>query len=150
MASAQHEQLHHPDGPGRPTGIVGLAVLFCLAALASVIAAFSLSIPDSAFDAMWAADPPVRLTFVHMGIWGVALAACLALAFVLSAIGLWHGTRWGRLLALVLLIESGLAATVHAVADGHPIAIIGQVIVGLLIAYLLFSAPVRTFFSMDR
>lgn len=136
--------------PERPTGIVGLTVLFCLAALASLVAMFSLSIPDSAFDAMWAADPPARTTFADLGYWGIALSACLTLAFVVSAIGLWKGMRWGRILALVVLIESGLAATVHAVADGHPIGIIGQAIVGSLIAYLLFSEPVRTFFSLDR
>jgi hypothetical protein len=136
--------------PERPAGIVGLTFLFCLAALASVIAMFSLSTPDSAFDAMWVAYPKARATFAHMGFWGVALSACLAFAFVLAAIGLWNGMRWGRLLALVVLIESGLAATVHAVADGHPIGIIGQAAVGSLIAYLLFSAPVRSFFSLDR
>jgi hypothetical protein len=137
-------------GPERPTGIVGLTVFFGLAALVSLTAALSLSIPDSGLDAMWAADPRARTAFVELGGWGVALSSCLAGAFTLSAIGLWNGVRWGRLLALVVLIESGLAATIRAVADGHPVAIIGQPIVGLLVAYLLFSVPVRVFFSIER
>ena len=150
MASVHSEHVHDSSGRERPVGIVGLTVLFCLGALVSSIAACSLSIRDSAFDALWIADPPARVTFVHMGIWGIALSACLAFASVLSAIGLWNGMRWGRVLALVVLIESGLGATVHAIADGHPTGIIGQAVVGLLIAYLLFSVPVRAFFSIGR
>lgn len=135
---------------GRPSGIGALSASFAFAAAVNAAYASSLAHPATMLGALRSVAPGAWSSLHHMGAPGVALTSFVAVASLLSAVGLWIGAVWGRTLALVLLVEAGLAATADVVVNGDPRGIIAQPLVAPWIAYLLLSVRVERFFGGQR
>ena len=81
-----------------------------------------------------------------MGLAAVLLMSAVCLARAAAAVGLWHGQRWGRWLAIGLLFANLLGDVVNTALGVEPWAAIGiPVVLALLI--FLFSQRVRRFFA---
>ncbi|HVW24423.1 MAG TPA: hypothetical protein VHC69_03595 [Polyangiaceae bacterium] len=144
-----HDPVRNGDRQ-RPLGVGALVILFVAAAAAGYAGAFSILRPGTAVDALWRMNPTAWRALHQVEPFAVALLSCAASTSLFSAVGLWRGAAWGRMLALVVLVETGLAATAQVVIDGDPRGIIAQPIVAPLIAYLLLNTRVDRFFRAAR
>lgn len=74
------------------------------------------------------------------------LMCVVSLACAAAAVGLWHGLRWGRWLALLLLLTNFLGDIANVVSGTEPRAAIG-IPIALAIIFFLMSTRVRSFFA---
>jgi hypothetical protein len=125
----------------RPPGITALAAFFAFGALATGVAAITLTFPGTSLDGVWTVNARGHLGLLAMGRSGIALMALVCLCCAWSAIGLWRGFPSGYRLAIVML-------AINAVGDavsGDRETLTGILIVAMLIAYMA-TARVRAFF----
>ena len=107
---------------------------------------FGIGVLTFLFASTAVASAACALSIHGMGVQGIGLLAFAAGVSSLCTIGLWRGAAWGRTLTVVVLVETGLAATALVVVNGDPRGILAQPIVAGLAAYLLLSPRVRRFF----
>ena len=130
----------------RPIGI-SLLSIFCFAATGiTLVASLSLLFPNGALEPIWRLNPRARVDLDAIGLWAVLLFFVVGVTCLIVGIGLWHGKRWGYLLAMVGLCINALGDLINALSGREPRAIVGVPIVMLILAYLL-TRRVRIFFS---
>jgi hypothetical protein len=130
----------------RSGGITALTIFFALGGLISFIAAMSLLVQSSLFDAIWRVNPRGREGLLRMGLWGVLLLFTASGFCAAAAIGLWRRARWGHTLATILIAINLFSDIGNAVVGGERRALIGvPIAVGLLV--YIFSKAVRSQFK---
>lgn len=129
----------------RPLGIAILSVFFALGAAVALIAAAALSFSGSFLEPIWRLNPRAHQAFSSMGFAAISLMGTVCFACAAAAMGLWHGRRWGRWLAIGLLSVNMLGDLVNSVLGIEPRAVIGVPVVLVLLLFL-FSRRVRIFF----
>ena len=77
---------------------------------------------------------------------GIAFYIFVILSGAIVGIGLWKGKNWSRIAAIVLM-SIGAVYSVYEIIKGNFTYLIGVVVGGLLIGYLLFSPRAKEFFS---
>ena len=98
-----------------------------------------LSVPGTPLDSLWQINPEAHREFQSLGAMAIVLMMIVGMACALAAIGLWHGTIWGRRLALCIL-SINLAGDIFNVVLRHDYrALIGLPIAGAMIIYLARS-----------
>ena len=118
----------------RPLGVTALGALLVVAPLVGVLGLFAVMVPGTPLDALWSINLNGRAAFQqHPALVGVALAA-IPLAAV-AGTGLLLMRRWGRRLAMALLVTNAIGDTVMIPKEGAR-AVVGVVIVVALLAYL--------------
>jgi hypothetical protein len=95
---------------------------------------------------MWRLKPEAPAQFTRLGALSIPLMILVAVACGAAAVGLWTGTRWGRELAVVILIVNLLGDTLNAVVRDDWRTLIGVPVGAALLAYLM-SRRVRTWFA---
>jgi len=134
----------------RPTaGIIALSVFFAVGALIAGVTCIALLTPGSAWDPMWRLNPNARVAFAGMGASAPALMLAVAGACAFAAWGLRRLARWGRRVALMLLVVNLIGDATNAIVRGDLRTLIGVPIGAALIAYLL-SAGVRRQFMATK
>jgi hypothetical protein len=108
---------------GRPTGIADV----------------SLPFPGSLLDPMWR-------QFGRLEFWSIVLMASVSLACGSCAFGLWKGARWGHPAALGPLAIDLMGDFLNALFGAEPRALVGVLVAGALIAYLM-TGRVRLLFT---
>ena len=130
----------------RPLGITGLMIFFVAGTLLSFLAGMSLLVPSAFFAAMWRVNPHGHAGLVRIGVWGVVLLLTASVSCAAAAIGLLRRSRWGHVIAVVLIAINLLSDLANAVMGTEPRAIVGVPIAFALLLYLL-SKRVRDFFK---
>lgn len=132
----------------RPFGVSALSAFFAFGAMMSGLAAASLALPGGALEPMWRINPRGREGLGALGPMGVALMAAVCLACFGAAAGLWLGRRWGRALAMTMLVLNAAGDLLHGLLAGDPRTLIGLPIAGAML-YYLGTERVRRFFLQD-
>jgi hypothetical protein len=130
-------------------GIFALGAFFAVGAAIAAVTAVALLTPGGFLEPIWRLNPDAHDRLRAMGPWAVPLMAVVALACLLSAIGLWRRARWGHHLAVALLAANLVGDLANALARGDLRTLIGLPVAGALLAYLL-SAGVRAQFLGTR
>jgi hypothetical protein len=133
----------------RPIGISALSGFFALGMTMSGLAAVSLAFPGSLLEPMWQINPRGRAGLSALGPSGIALMATVSAVCFLAAIGLWSGRRWGRRVAMTMLVVNAVGDVLNGWTTGNPRTLIGLPIAGAMLYYLC-SARVRDFFVAGR
>jgi hypothetical protein len=124
-------------GRRRPAGITALAGLFAFGTLMSGLAAAALSMPGGFLEAMWRVNPSARAGFTTMGPWAIALMIVVCIGCGVAAYGLWKLRSWGQIVAITVLGINIMGDTGNALIRHDYRTVIGILIGGLMIWYLV-------------
>ena len=127
----------------RPIGITLLAIFFAAGSLICLVVTLTLAFPGGFLESIWQLKPEARADFEQIGNWSVALMGLVGVACGFASIGLAKNARWGRLLAIGILLVNLFGDTLNAFLRHDPITLIGLPIGGFLIWYLLRQKPLR-------
>jgi hypothetical protein len=133
----------------RPTGITALSFFFLFGMTASGVAAISLALPGSALEPIWRLNPRGHEGLVALGLAAVGLMAAVSLACLGATAGLWLGLRWGRGLAMTILIINATGDLLNGTLGHDPRTLIGLPVAGAMLYYLR-TVRVRAFFDDGR
>jgi len=79
----------------RPAFVTGIAIAFLVAAAFSLVVVGALVAPRSVLAVVWRLNLQAQLDFLRIGGLGGVLMLTLTVAAMLTALGLWVGTKWG-------------------------------------------------------
>ena len=125
----------------RPAFVTAIAIAFLVAAAFSLVVVGALVAPRSVLAVVWRMNLQAHLDFLRLGGLGVVLMLTLTVAAMLTALGLWVGTKWGWRLAATLLAVNMVADALRGLTV-EPQAAIGVPIVAAILLFLARS-PVR-------
>ena len=115
-----------------------LSAFFVFGCLASTITVAALLFPQSALDSVWRLNPEAKTGFAQAGRpLGVVLMTSVATACYLAAFGLARGRKWGRTLALGILVLNLLGDCASAFIRRDARMLIGLPVGAALIFYLV-------------
>jgi len=124
--------------PRLPLAIKMLSAFFVFGCLASTITVAALLFPQSALDSVWRLNPEAKTGFAQAGRpLGVVLMTSVATACCLAAFGLARGRKWGRTLALGILVLNLLGDCAGAFIRRDARMLIGLPVGAALIFYLV-------------
>ena len=126
-----------------------LSAFFVLGALAAGLSCLTLMIPGTPLDIVWTVNPEGHAGLGRLGILGPLLMACVSLACLLAARGLWIKAPWGRTMAIGILTVNLIGDLTSAAVRGDPRPLIGLPVAGAMIAYLCLTR-VRAEFLTGR
>jgi len=121
----------------RSAGIIALALFFAFGAVASGLTIFLLLFPGSGIEPLWQLNPKAHQGFAGMGHWGVLLMLVVCVACLTASIGLWRRTTWGLWTAVVILVFNLLGDIANAAFAHEYRSLIGVLIGGIMLVYLL-------------
>lgn len=127
----------------RPAGVTALSFFFALSTLISFTAALALLVSDTALDKVWSLNPDAHDALLEAGGWGIALLFMVAAGCALAAAGLWRRQRWGRRLAIGVMVVNMLGAFGNVFFRGDGRSLVGLPIAGMLTAYLMSDRAKR-------
>jgi len=127
----------------RPAGVTALAFFFAASTLICFTAALALLVSDTALDRVWSLNPDAHDALLEAGPWGVALLFTVATGCALAAVGLWVRRRWGRRLAIGVMVVNMVGAFGNVFFRGDGRALVGLPIAGILTAYLMSDRAKR-------
>ena len=123
----------------RPRFVATIVITY--PAALSLAVSGTLLAPQSSLAVVWRMNPRAQLDFLRLGGIGVALMLALAFVAVLTALGLWVGTRWGWWLAVTGLDVNMVGDAARALAV-EPKAAVGIPIVAAVL-FFLARGPTR-------
>jgi len=126
-----------------PLGIKLLSAFFAFGAGVCLLTIIALSFPDGMLDPIWRLNPEAHAQFQKIGRLSILLMFMVGSACASAAIGLATRARWGRPLALGILIVNLIGDLLNAILRHDLRTLIGLPIGGAIIAYLLMRARVR-------
>jgi hypothetical protein len=133
----------------RPGGITALDAFFMAGAIISFTSCGSLVFLGSFLEPMWRINSRAHEAFDGMGAWAIVLLSIVCIAYALSAVRLWSGTRWGLGLVITLITINLLGDVVNVALGAEPKAAFGLPIAAAILAYLM-SARVRRYFDRSN
>ncbi len=122
-----------------PLGIKLLSAFFAIGAVICLITIIALLFPGGPLEPIWRLNPDAHTAFQQIGRWSILLMFVVGLACASAAIGLATRARWGRQLALGILIVNLIGDLLNAFARHDLRTLIGLPIGGAMIAYLLIA-----------
>jgi len=125
--------------PRVPLGIKLLSAFFAFGAGVCLLTIIALLFPGSALDSIWRLNPEAHVQFQKIGRLSILLMFVVGLACAAAAIGLATRARWGRQLALGILIVNLIGDLLNALVRHDLRTLIGLPIGGAMIAYLLLA-----------
>jgi uncharacterized membrane protein (DUF2068 family) len=120
----------------RPLGMTLLAAFFCFGAAMCSLTIVLLLFPGTAVDSLWRLNPEAHLAFLSIGNAALLLMALVGIACLCAAVGLWRSSRWGILIALVILSLNIVGDLLNALMRHDYRALVGLPIGGAMIFYL--------------
>lgn len=131
----------------RHPGLILVGIFLCFGALMATIAGITLAFPGTALDTLWALNPRG-----YAGLKPLAPAVgyaffSLAILLAVAAIGWFRGRYWGWWLAVLIIASQVIGDLINALRGDLSRGILGFVIAGALLAYLLSSSVQCQFFE---
>ncbi|HEY7001665.1 MAG TPA: hypothetical protein VH330_07975 [Candidatus Udaeobacter sp.] len=115
------------------------SAFFAFGAMMCAVTAALLLFPGSRLDSLWRLNPHARPAFQALGSWSLVVMLTVGIACLFAAIGLWRGTFWGILLALIILSINIIGDTINAFFRHDYRALIGLPIGAAMILLLVRS-----------
>lgn len=125
----------------RPGGIKALSILFVFGAFLSGMSAILLFFPGSIMEQTSRAGSQVQSGFTGIGGWTLPLTILVCLACIAAAAGLWRLAPWGLWTAIVILGANVIGDTISMFSSRDWRTIVGLLIFGFMIWYLLRQRP---------
>ncbi|HEY2711428.1 MAG TPA: hypothetical protein VGI60_02855 [Chthoniobacterales bacterium] len=123
---------------GLPLGIKLLSAFFVFGCLASTITVAALLFPQSALDSVWRLNPEAKTGFAQAGRpLAILLMALVGTTLGVAAFGLARARKWGRTLALGILVLNLLGDCASAFIRRDPRTLIGLPVGAALVFYLV-------------
>src|SRR6266568_7958213 len=123
--------------PRVPLGIKLLSAFFAFGAAVCLLTIIALLFPGSALEAIWRLNSEAHAEFQKIGRLSILLMLVVGSACASAAIGLATRTRWGRQLALGILIANLIGDLLNAFLLHFLCTVIDLQIGGLMIACLV-------------
>ena len=120
-----------------PLGIKLLSAIFAVGAAICLIAIVALLFPGGVLEPIWRLNPEAHAQFQKIGKLSILLMFVVGSACASAALGLATRARWGRPLALGILIFNLVGDLLNAFVRHDLRTLIGLPIGGAMIAYLL-------------
>ena len=120
-----------------PLGIKLLSAFFAVGAAICLIAIVALLFPGGVLEPIWRLNPEAHAQFQKIGKLSILLMFVVGSACASAALGLATRARWGRPLALGILIVNLVGDLLNAFMRHDLRTLIGLPIGGAMIAYLL-------------
>jgi hypothetical protein len=122
-----------------------LGGFFAVAALITMVAAFSLLAPDTPLDEIWRIKPREHQLLLAMGLLASIGFLLLAVSMALASIGCFLRRKWAWHLALVIFLANGVGDGIRIIT-GEPLpGLVGVLVVGLVIFWLTREGVRRSF-----
>ena len=132
--------------PQRPRAVVPLGIFFFFGCTMAAYAAFTLGVPGTPLDRLWALNPEAHLQLAPLGRIMALPFALLSAAMFLTGIAWFKRRRWGYLLGTAI-IAVNLAGDAFNMLRGEWLkGGTGVVIAGLLLMVMTRPA-MRRYFS---
>lgn len=112
------------------------AAFFAFGAAMCTLTTGLLLFPGTTLDSLWRLNPDAHFAFQSFGNWSVALMVTVGIGCALAAFGLWQGTLFGVVLALIILSLNIIGDLFTALIRHDYRALIGIPIGGWMIFYL--------------
>ena len=125
--------------PRVPLGIKLLSGFFAFDAAVCLLTIIALLFPGGALDPVWRLNPDAHVAFQQIGRLSILLMFVVGSACASAAIGLATRARWGRLLALAILIVNLMGDLLNAFVRHDLRTLIALPIGGAMTAYLLIA-----------
>ena len=122
-----------------PLGIKLLSIFFAFGAAICLITIVALLFPGGALDPIWRLNPDAHTAFQQIGRLSILVMAVVGSACASAAIGLPTRARWGRQVALGVLIVNLIGDLLNAFLRHDLRTLIGLPIGGAMIVYLLIA-----------
>ena len=126
-----------PDRTRPPLGIKLLAAFFGFGAAMCALTLLLLLMPGTQLDALWRLNPDARAGFAALGSMSILVMFVVGSVCAAAAMGLARNRRWGRRLALAILVMNIMGDVINALVRHDWRTLIGLPIGGALIAYLV-------------
>ena len=123
----------------RLLGIRLLALFFAFGAMICLITIIALLFPGGTLDPIWRLNPGARVAFQQIGEFSILLIFVVGSACGVAATGLATRARWGRRLALAILIVNLAGDLLNAFLRYDVRTLIGLPIGGAMIACLVIA-----------
>jgi hypothetical protein len=124
--------------------VVVVAALFFVGAAFALTVGFTLLVPGTAVDRIWAMKAGSRAPFEAIGAWGIVLMALLAGVLVVASVGLLRRWRWARWFAVLLLAVNVVPDIVRGFTV-EPAVLIPIIPVAAVMVYLALPVVGRSF-----
>ena len=118
-------------------GLLALSGFFGTGALIASVSCAALLFPSTGLGMIWRLNPDAQSAFETMGLWAIVLLAMVAIACLLSAVGLSLRAWWGRYLAVSVLLINMIGDVVNALVRYDLRTLVGLPIAGIVIFFLL-------------
>jgi hypothetical protein len=125
--------------PRVPLGIKLLSAFFAFGAGVCLLTIIALLFPGGTLEPIWRLNPDAHIEFQKIGRVSILLMFVVGSACASAAIGLATRARWGRQLALGILIANLIGDLLNAFVRHDLRILIGLPIGGAMIAYLLIA-----------
>lgn len=122
-----------------PLGIKLLSTFFAFGAGVCLLTIIALLFPGGALEPIWHLNPEAHTQFQKIGGLSILLMLVVGSACASAAIGLATRARWGRQLALGILIVNLIGDLLNAFVRHDLRTLIGLPIGGAMITYLLIA-----------
>ena len=130
----------------KPPGWFAIGIFLLWGAAMATLAGVTLTFPGTALDRVWTLNPGGHQGLVILGRWAGLLFFPLGIALALAGFGWLKGRRWGWILAVAIIGINASADAIRLVSGAWLEGLVGVVIAGALLAYLL-SKRMRTYFT---
>ena len=121
-----------------------LAAFFAFGATMCALTIILLLFPGTHLDSLWRLNPEAHSAFQSLGNAAVFLMLAVGAGCAIAAVGLWQNTRWGIVVAIVILSVNIAGDLLNAVFRRDYRALIGLPIGGAMIFYLVRSRKLRS------
>lgn len=138
IAQISAEMQEQPYSPQRrPIGVTLAAAFYAFGFTACAIAVLTLVYSGSVLDGAWRLNPEARAGFRTIGtLPSVLLLSTVATACAAASYGLAKRRRWGRRLAIGILVVNLIGDSANAAVRRDPRTLLGLPIGGAMIVYL--------------
>ena len=122
----------------RSVGTILLVIFFAAGAVICLVTMLALAFPGSCLESIWRLKPEARNQFEEIGRGvSIVLMTAIGAACGVAAVGLAQAAKWGRWLAIGILVANLIGDSVNALLRHDPKTLIGLPIGGLMIWYLV-------------
>jgi hypothetical protein len=133
-----------------PSGMTALGIFLLFGSVMASLAGASLVWPEKILVRMWEANPRAYNQLAPYGKTVGILFVLLGITLALSGVGWFKRRLWGWRLVVIIIVTQVLASFVTALMGGVTRGLVGAIISGALLFYLLRPAVRATFSTSEE
>jgi len=130
----------------KPPGWLAIGIFLLWGAAMATLAGITLTLPGTILDRVWVLNPRGHEGLLALGRWAGMLFFPLGIALALAGFGWLKRRRWGWILAVAIIGINASADAVRLFSGALLEGLVGVVLAGALLIYLL-SPSMRAYFE---